>query len=103
MSEHHLLGPFVRRFLLEEVVTERNLSLNTQKSYRDAIRLLFRFIAECHSTDPTCVTVEQVDSEMVRSFLVHLESERGNSIATRNQRLTAFTLCFDSSGGSCRS
>ncbi len=94
MSEPHLLGPFVRRFLLEEVVAERNLSLNTQKSYRDAIRLLFRFIAERHSTDPTCVTVEQVDAEMVRSFLLHLESERGNSIATRNQRLIALHSLF---------
>ena len=93
MSEHHL-GHFVRRFLLEEVMAERNLSPNTQKRYRDAIRLLFRFIAERHSTDPTCVTVEQVDAEMVRSFLIHLERERGNSIATRNQRLTTLHSLF---------
>ena len=89
MSDRHPLGPFVRRFLLEEVVADRNLSLNTQRSYRDAIRLLFRFMAERYSTDPTRVNVEQVTPAVVRCFLVHLEEERGNLIATRNQRLAA--------------
>ncbi|MBU1674133.1 site-specific integrase [Patescibacteria group bacterium] len=94
MSDHHLIGPFVRRFLLEELVADRNLTPNTQKSYRDAIRLLFAFIAERHSTDPTRVTVEQVDATLVRSFLVHLQEERGNSTSTRNQRLAAFHSLF---------
>lgn len=52
MSDHHLMGPFVRRFLIEELVADRNLSPNTQKSYRDTIRLLFNFVAERYSTDP---------------------------------------------------
>ena len=46
MSEHHLMGSFVRRFLLEELVADLNLALNTQRSYRDTIRLLFDFVAE---------------------------------------------------------
>lgn len=94
MPDHHLMGPFVRRFLLEDLVADRNLSRNTQKSYRDTIRLLFGFVADRHSTDPTRVTVEQVDAALVRSFLVHLEDERGNSIATRNQRLAALHSLF---------
>jgi len=94
MSDHHLMGPFVRRFLLEELIADRNLSINTQKSYRDAIRLLFGFLAERYSTDPTRVTVEQVDTAVVRGFLNHLEDDRGNSIATRNQRLGALHSLF---------
>lgn len=94
MSEHHLLGPFVRRFLLENLVADRNLSPNTQKSYRDTIRLLFAFVAERHSTDPTSVTVELVDAAVVRGFLVHLENDRCNSISTRNQRLAALHSLF---------
>ena len=94
MADHHLMGPFVRRFLLEELVADRNLSPNTQKSYRDAIRLLFNFVAERYSTDPTRVTVEQVDAAVVRGFLVYLEDDRGNSIATRNQRLAALHSLF---------
>ncbi len=89
MSNHHLIGPFVRRFLIEELITDRNLSPNTQKSYRDTICLLFNFVAERYSIDPTRATVEQIDADVVRAFLTNLENERGNSIATRNQRLAA--------------
>ena len=34
MVDTAMIAPWVRRFLLEHVVGERNLSLNTQKSYR---------------------------------------------------------------------
>jgi len=46
MSDSVSLGPWVRRFLLEHVVAERNLALNTQKSYRDMLTLLLPFLAE---------------------------------------------------------
>ena len=36
------LGGWVRRFLVEHLVVERNLSRNTQRSYRDTLRLLPR-------------------------------------------------------------
>lgn len=94
MCNYHLLGSFVRRFLLEEVVADRNLTLNTQRSYRDSIRLLLRFIADHHAIDPTRVMVEQVTATIVRAFLAHLEEQRGNSVATRNQRLAAIHSLF---------
>jgi len=94
MSDRHLLGPFVRRFLLEEVVAERNLTINTQRSYRDSIRLLLRFMADHHATDSTRVTVEHLTVAIVRAFLAHLEEQRGNSVATRNQRLAAIHSLF---------
>lgn len=94
MPGRHRIGPFVRRFLLEDLVADRNLSPNTQKSYRDTIRLLFRFVAERYSTDPTRITVEQIDAVLLRRFLAHLEDDRGNSIATRNQRLAALHSLF---------
>ena len=87
MPEPHLLGPFVRRFLLEHVVADRCLSRNTQKSYRDAIRLLLQFLAHFYSIDATRLTVEQVTDDPVRAFLTHREKDHGNSSATRNQRL----------------
>jgi integrase/recombinase XerD len=90
----HLLGPFIRRFLLEEIVADRNLSPNTQHSYRDAIRLLLRYMAEHHAIDPTGLTVEHVTADIVRAFLAYLEAERGNAVATRNQRLTSLHSLF---------
>lgn len=94
MNPTHPIGPFVRRFLVEEVATERGLSPNTQKSYRDTIRLLLRFLAERHGTDPTRVTVEQVDATLLREFLRDLKDRRKSSAATRNQRLTALRSLF---------
>ena len=97
MSEHrHPLGHFVRRFLVEEMAADRNLSPNTRKSYRDTIRLLFGYIAEQHATDPARVTVEQVDAAAVRGFLAHLELARGNATSTRNLRLAALHSLFRS-------
>ncbi|MFW6116026.1 MAG: site-specific integrase [Chloroflexota bacterium] len=89
-----LLAPFVRRFLVEHVVKDRNLSLNTQRSYRDTLRLLFQFMAEHNVADPTRIAVSQVTPEVVRSFLDYLEGERGNGTTTRNQRLSAIRSLF---------
>ena len=40
MPDTDLLSPWVRRFLLEHLVGERNLARNTQKSYRDTLQLV---------------------------------------------------------------
>jgi site-specific recombinase XerD len=85
----HVIGPLVRRFLLEEVGIERNLSINTQRSYRDTLRLLLHFLAERYATEPTQVTVEHLTVEVIKHFLTSLEEARGNTIATRHLRLTA--------------
>ena len=42
MDDAARLGPWVRRFLLEHLIGERNLSVNTQRSYRDTLALLIR-------------------------------------------------------------
>jgi site-specific recombinase XerD len=45
MKNDSLLGPWIRRFLLEHLVAERNLSRNTQCSYRDTLWLLLPRLA----------------------------------------------------------
>ena len=37
MADIGKLGPWVRRFLLEHLIGERNLSVNKQRSYRDTL------------------------------------------------------------------
>jgi site-specific recombinase XerD len=94
MHERHPLGPYVRRFLTENIGWERRLSRHTQTSYRDTIRLLLRFVAlRCHM-DAVGLTLEMLDREAVRAFLVHLEQDRGNAAASRNQRLAAIRSFF---------
>ena len=43
MDNPMLLGPWVRRFLLDYLVGERNVARNTQQSYRDMLTLLSPF------------------------------------------------------------
>lgn len=45
MTDAALIGPWIRRFLLEYLVGERNLSINTQRSYRDMLLQLLPFVA----------------------------------------------------------
>ena len=89
MEKHELLGPWIRRFLLEYLVQERNLSPNTQHSYRDALRMFLPFIAMRAGKELDRLQVEDMSADAVRSFLKHIEEQRKVSIQTRNQRLAA--------------
>ena len=89
MSDNTTLGPWIRRFLLEHLVNERNLARNTQRSYRDTLALLVPFVgAEMHVPVDRLALVD-VTAERVRQFLRHIEETRRCSTATRNQRLAA--------------
>lgn len=89
MEKHELLGPWIRRFLLEYLVRERNMSSNTQSSYRDALRMLLPFIAKRVGKELDRLEVEDLSPDAVRSFLKHVEEQRRVSVQTRNQRLAA--------------
>lgn len=87
MTETAKLGPWVRRFLLEHLVGERNLARNTQRSYRDTLALLIPFIAGKTHNEVDELDVDHLTAEHVRQFLQHLEETRKCSVTTRNQRL----------------
>jgi len=89
MPDTSLLGPWVRRFLMEHMVSERNLSRNTQRSYRDTLRLLLPSITRQTRKPVDRLAVIDVSSDRLRQFLSELEEKRGCAISTRNQRLAA--------------
>lgn len=89
MKNDSLLSPWIRRFLLEHLVAERNLSRNTQRSYLDTLYLLLPRLALQSRTSIDGLDVEDVSADAVRNFLACIEEERGCSVATRNQRLSA--------------
>ncbi|MBX9725291.1 MAG: site-specific integrase, partial [Candidatus Obscuribacterales bacterium] len=89
MIKSNLIGSWIRRFLLEHLVVDRNLSLNTQASYRDTLVLLLPFAAKHSKVSIDKLSIENLSPELVRQFLLHLEVERKCSIVTRNQRLAA--------------
>ena len=89
MADNSLLGPWVRRFLLEHVVAERNLARNTQISYRDTLTLLLPFASAQIGRPIDRMTVEDLSPVIVRQFLEHLERDRHCCGSTRNLRLSS--------------
>jgi len=87
MRDPDKLGPWVRRFLLEHLVGERNLARNTQHSYRDTLALLIPFLAAHVHAPIDQLDLDHVTAERVREFLQDLEQTRGCGVTTRNQRL----------------
>src|SRR5258708_34479161 len=87
MNDKQLVGPWVRRFLLEYVVAERNLSGNTQASYRDTLTLLLPFASATvgHAIDR--MTVEDLKPAVLRQFLAYLERDGDCSGVTRKRSL----------------
>jgi integrase/recombinase XerD len=87
MNNSSLLGPWIRRFLIEHLVGERNIAVNTQKSYRDMLILLLPYLAAKVDKRIDRLTVDDLSPQMVRLFLTHMEEQRHCTVSTRNQRL----------------
>lgn len=87
MADTTMLSPWVRRFLMEYLIGERNLAPNTQKSYRDTLRMLLPFVAREAGKPIDRLEVLDLSSERIRAFLSELEEKRKCGAATRNQRL----------------
>ena len=67
--------------------SQRNVSPNTIKSYRDTFKLFLLFCKQKCSIPAERLSLKHVDKIRVLEFLDWLESDRNNSVSTRNQRL----------------
>lgn len=89
VNQQAKLGPWLRRFFTEYIVTERNLAVNTRNSYRDTFRLLLPFIKTKARKPIERLLIQDIASARVLEFLNHIENERGCTVQTRNLRLSA--------------
>src|SRR5690606_22418776 len=89
MVDNTILGPWIKRFLLEHLPSERNLARNTQRSYRDTIRLLVRFLANAQRKQVEVLATADLSADRLKEFLAHIEQARSCGVSTRNQRLAA--------------
>jgi site-specific recombinase XerD len=78
----------VRDFFCDRLVNQQNVSPHTVAAYRDTFRLLLIFIQQQRKL-PEQLTLDDIDAPIVLNFLNDLETRRGNSVRTRNARLTA--------------
>ena len=90
-------NPFPRllhAFFYEWLVQQRNASVHTVRSYRDTWRLFLRFAAQRGRRPVAQITLADLTAFEVSAFLQHTEQERGDTIGTRNCRLSALRSFF---------
>lgn len=81
------LGRALVRFFQEYLPRQRGVSPHTVRSYRDTIVLLLQFAASDSGRRIECLQVADMKAERIKRFLNFLETDRHNSITTRNARL----------------
>ena len=89
--------PFPRllqAFFYDWLVQQRNASAHTVRSYRDTWRLFLRFVAQRQHRPVAQLTLSDLTAAEVSAFLHHTEQARGDTIGTRNCRLSALRSFF---------
>ena len=82
-----LAGRSLTKFFTDHLAGERAASARTIASYRDAMKLLLTWFKNAEHIPPEQLRLADIDRSRVLRFLGWLETERGCSPATRNQRL----------------
>jgi len=81
------------KFLSDYLPVQKNVSSNTIRAYRDTFKLLLCFCVE-DGIPVKKLTMQKLSAEYIVKFLNWLETERNNSISTRNLRLAAIHSFF---------
>ena len=88
------LAPLLQAYFTERLARQRDASSHTIAAYRDGFRLLLQFVHQHTGKAPSRLALEDLDAKTITAFLSYLENERGNSVRTRNARLTAIHSFF---------
>lgn len=82
-------GRALRGFFIDHLPKVRGVSRHTVLSYRDAFKILVRFLARHHACAVVVLDFPDLAPDHLLAFLEHLEVGRKNSVSTRNARLAA--------------
>lgn len=82
------------RFFNQRLIQQRHASPHTIRSYRDTFRLLFQFANAQLGKDPSYLTWDDLDTQLISHFLEDLQTQRGIGTRSRNLRLTAIRSFF---------
>lgn len=88
------LAPTLQAFFTERLIRQRHASDHTISAYRDTLRLLLSYTTQRTGLAPSALDIADLDATLIGGFLDHLETERGNSVRTRNARLAAIHSLF---------
>ncbi len=90
MTFNHMITTYFTCYLQNE----RGVSINTIKSYKDGIRMFVEYLCRVLKVNAERINARSITLDHVLSFLTFVEQERGNSPATRNQRLAGLKTFF---------
>ena len=88
------LAPSMQAYFTDRLINQRSASQNTIAAYRHTFQLLLRFITQRTGRQPSDLDIADLDATLIAAFLQHLERERANTVATRNNRLAAVHSLF---------
>jgi integrase/recombinase XerD len=88
------LALLLESFFRQRLAAQQRASPATIGAYRDAFRLLLLLASEKLGKQPVQLTIDELNRDMILSFLDSLEDKRGNSVRTRNARLAAIRSFF---------
>ncbi len=88
-SDVDSLLSLVQSFFSDHLRRVRGASEHTVRAYRDALRMLFVFLADRVGRSIAELRLDDVRADAALAFLQHIESKRGNGAVTRNCRLAA--------------
>lgn len=88
------LAPTLQAFFTDRLIGQRHASSHTIAAYRDTWRLLLGYAAERIGSNASQLDLGDLDADLIGGFLDHLERSRGNSVRTRNARLSAIHSLF---------
>ena len=88
------LAPTLEAYFTDRLIRQRRASPNTVASYRDTLKLLVAFINKRTGVQPARLDLDHLDAATIGAFLEHLETDRGNTVRTRNIRLAAIHSFF---------
>jgi site-specific recombinase XerD len=96
-SKSNAKGPlfsFVGSFFLDHLKRLLGASKHTVRAYRDTLRLLFIYLAARKGCDVAGLQLTDLNFDGITGFLNQLETERANSVTTRNCRLATIRSFF---------
>jgi integrase/recombinase XerD len=88
------LAPVLQAFFTGKLIGQQQASQHTIRAYRDTCRLLLGYARTVTGTEPSQLSLAQLDAALISGFLHHLEAGRGNSARTRNARLAVIRSLF---------
>jgi site-specific recombinase XerD len=94
MTNSSLVAPLLQVFFTDYLCHQKRVSPQTIISYRDTFRLLLTFLRDITGIEPCALRVVDLDAPAVLRFLDHLEQQRGNTVSSRNVRLSAIRSFF---------